>query len=473
MVNLKAIILFIFLFTVFSVPVIAISVSPANMALVYDPQEGIDAQFDLRIGASSPNTATISINLTPYDSPFALPEGTVVLNESQMKQYVKLSDSSIDPSRQNTINVKVKIPPHTPLYGPQIFGISIVERPSSASGFLTITTAALFRVSIDAPYPDQYLDITKFRIDNVNEGESSKLYWQVIGRSSKETFFNANLVIKSKDGRVVFERDLGSNSVERQEVYPLDSYYESLPTNTFVPDAYEGTLTVKFANNVKTSTTKFNVGTQSVSLENYAPKTLVYGEINQITLTVMSLWNGQFNNVHGTIELMGDNITTIKSTTPSGVLTPFGTLDLAQYMDIRSLPEGKYKANITINFDEYSMLFPAEFTVAKEVIPAVEEAPKKINSKTYLTIGVVVGVLILVALVLFLLFGKKKGGENQKVQQARPEAQQARPQAQQTKPQVPLPRQPAPQARPVAQQPKQPAPQTKTTQQAKVPQKQK
>lgn len=423
MKSVKCCILLIFIF-IFAYSSLAISVTPAWKDIVYDPAVGVDEEFDLKFGVSSSNTGSISVEATEYSSPFGIPDGSTSFNSSQLKDYVIISDTSLDPNKDTTVRVRVKIPPNAPFNGPQLFGISAKEVPKSTSGFLTVTTAVLFRVSIDAPYPNQYVDIIKFNIENVNEGESSKVYWQVKGRSEKVTPFTASLEIKDKDGQSVFKRELGGASLGRHEVYPADFYYESIPTNTFVPGAYEGTLTVIFSDNIKKSTAKFNIGTESIALDNYSPKNLVYGEINEVSLVIRNLWNGNFNNVYGEIEISGENITSVKTTTPSGILSPFGTITLKQFMDVRSLPEGNYTGKITIKFDSYSTSFPAEFSVAKKVEPIIEKE-KRISSKTYIIAGISLGVLLIVVLALILFFRKKgKGGESQSQQpQAKPQVQ--------------------------------------------------
>ncbi len=396
-----------FLLVFCSSEVLSLGVSPATANYIYDKESGIDESFDLKVMASSPNTKFIDIKLVEYSTPFGIPDGVVLFNSTQMEEYVTLSTNSIDVSKENNLRVRVRIPPHADVYGPNWFGIQLKERPEGEGGFFSITTAVLFKVSIDASYPGQYLDITKFSVDNVNEGESSKLYWQVKGRGEQRTSFIAGFEIFSDKGESVFKRDLGGGFVERLEVYPSDSYYESLPTNTFTPGVYEGVLTVKFLNNTKKLSTKFNIGYESVALDEYSPKNLTYGNINEISLQIRNLWNGEFKNVYGVISIKGLNYSEIKSTTPSGTLTPFGTVVLKQFVDVRALPEGKYDSTITVYFDDSSTSFPAEFIIAKEVVPVVEEK-KEISQKTYLIAGISIGALILVVLIVFLL--RRKNG---------------------------------------------------------------
>jgi hypothetical protein len=169
-------------------------------------------------------------------------------------------------------------------------------------------------------------------------------------------------------------------------------------------------------NNVKKSAVKFNVGYESVNLDDYTPKTMVYGNINEVKLNVRNLWNGQFNNVYGVIEIIGENISGVKTTTPSGILAPFSNLELRQFIDIRHLPEGKYNAIITIHFDDLSNTFPAEFVIAKEILPVVEEK-KGISSKTYIIMGISLGVLLLLTFIFFILFRKNKTEGKQQAQQ--------------------------------------------------------
>jgi hypothetical protein len=420
----------IFLIIVLCSPfVMSIGVTPASMTFVYDKNVGLDETFTLKISPSSSQTRYIDVELTDYATPFGVPDGVVIMNSSQREQFVTLSDKVLDIKKTTTLNVRVKIPPRSDVYGPNWFGIQLRERPEGEAGLFAVTTAILFRVSIDSSYPGQFLEITNFKIDNVNEGESARMYWEVRGRGEIDTPFIANLDLLSDKNENVFKRDLGGASVKKSEGYPAPNSYESLPTNMWTPGTYEGILTVKFSNITKRSSVKFNIGYEGVALENYTPTTLMYGDINEVTLNVRNLWNGQFSNVFGVISMNVPNMSEIKTTTPSQPIGPFETISLKQFIDTRSLAEGRYDALITINFDDKSESFPAQFTVAKEVVPVIEEEKKSLNTSTILII--VAGAVILLLLVLGILLFKRKGKKEDTVstdikQEKKPQIQQSK-----------------------------------------------
>lgn len=373
--------------------------TPAIVTLNYDPEIGLDEEFSLDFFSTNavPGIADISFLYAGVYEGFAgVQDGTSIFNESQLKQYLVIDKKSLDLSRDSSVDVRIKIPPHADLAGTHEFGIIASERPKDGGGFFIVTTSVIIRVKIDIPYPGQYLDITKFTVSNINEGEAAKMSWQVKGRGEISTPFTASYDLLSKDGEVLYTKDLAGSYVNRDEVYPKDDSVLYLPTNNYRPDVYKARLTVKFTNMTKTSMVNFQVGTESLVLENYT-SVLAYDEINQVTLYVRNLWNGRFSNVYATININGTS-----STTPSAqFIDSFGTVPLSQYVNVKGMAEGNYSGSIVVFYGGKSMEFPVTFEIRKPVVIVEEETN---NNLLYMGAGA----LLLILMVLLIVYFFKK-----------------------------------------------------------------
>jgi hypothetical protein len=405
----RALFILVVSFVLSALAVSAMSVTPARVNFVYDPNAGLNEKFTVSFGSTEAQPGLADVQILghgDFELYRAVPDDVWrVFTYDEISKYISVDKQVLDLSKSGDVKVTVDIPPRAPLEGPHEFGVYVRERPK-AGGMIGVTTAVMMKVRIEIPFPGQYVDITKFSITDVNEGESAKMTWQAKGRGDQVTPFTADLELFSQEGQSVFRRSLPTVPLAREESYPPDGTEESLPTNSFKAGTYTGVLTVKFTNMTKNSTTKFRVGYEAVALDNYTPKRLVAEEINGLHLTVRNLWNGQFDNVRAVIEMNGTS-----ATTPSGKLAPFGTLELRQFFDIRGVPEGNYSANITVFFSNNSMLFPASFEVAKRYVPPPPAEKWKLFSGPglYVTLGVLL--LVIMGVLLFFFFRRRKGGQ--------------------------------------------------------------
>ncbi|MFA6073354.1 MAG: hypothetical protein WC758_04540 [Candidatus Woesearchaeota archaeon] len=402
----KSVLLFVFIFLCMT-SVMSIGVSPADSYITYNPKEGIDAVFNIGFKSTETPPGIASVKLIDGDELEAYiikyQEGWSGLNKSEVEEYVTIDKTSFDFTKNAAVRITLKIPPNAPIYGPHEFGIKAEEIPAGGKGFMTVGTAVIHRVKIDAPFPGQYLDINSFGITNVNQGEQATASWSVIGRSEDETSGYAALEIFSSEGVLVHRRNLGFFAVNRHELFPEEGLdLVPLPTRELSPGKYLGVLTVNFGSMNKTKTAKFNVGVEEVVLENYSPTNLTIGEINEVKVTVRNLWNGEFQNTYALINVSG-----MVATTPSGVLSGFGVLELKQFMDTRNLPEGSYNSNIIVTFGANKMNFPAKFNIVNktiDVIPEVTEPKGLKNNYLY----IVAGVIVIILVILLLLFFRNK-----------------------------------------------------------------
>ncbi len=407
MEGVKRTLIFIIVLFMFISSVSAMRGTPAIVTITYDPAVGLSNDFQLNFVSTEnpPGIADVStMGKGIYEQFAPLVDGTTIFNTSQLDTYIKLDKPILDLSKEHIVNVHIEIPPNEPLAGPYEFGIIGSERPSNPNQMLVITTSVIIRVKVDVPYPGKYADISVFGIRSVNQGQDAKFNWQVKGRGSELTACSANLEIFSKDNTRVYERELGNFVVAPTGVYPPAGTPDTtLPTSTMTPGTYTGVLTVKFDDKVKTSTLTFNVGEEAVALDNYTPSTLVFGEINQVHLFVRNLWNGRFDNVHADINLNG----TI-TTTPSGAMDPFGSLDLVQFMDSRNIPVGNYTGTVTVYFGTKSNTFPVKFEVAKKVVPPSSKPVQKTPTYLFYLISGVILLLVILVLILIQLKRSKK-----------------------------------------------------------------
>jgi len=388
----------------------AMGVTPASVNIIYDAENGVDVEFDVRFISNSGDAgfANISIinDLYPYSG---LEDDKPYFNSSQLEEYVTLSKDWLDLSKENIVTVKVKMPPNLQIAGPHSFGIKASEIPKG-KGMIVITTGVLARVRIDSPYPGQFLILNNFGLTNVNEGESSVMIWQVKGKGEQRTDFNSKIELYSDKDVLLYTKDLGKNSVSLDQVYPPDGFNtELMPTSSFSAGTYKGVLTINFNDVVLKTPVVFNVGTESVALDNYGPKPLIKGEINKVSLTVRNLWNGNFDNVYAIISINGTTATTASSS-----LAPFGSIGLEQFIDVSSLPVGSYAGTIEIRFGKNTQIFPVVFEVAQKIVPPVPEEKKELP----LT-AIIIGIVILVILVgIILFFRRRNSGKKESLKES-------------------------------------------------------
>jgi len=372
----------VFVLLLFSANSMAIGISPAIVNVEYAPGFEATIPYTVRSNSNSDIIAQFTVG-------------------GELSKYVTLSktEASLKPGESTSFELTLSFPAEELDYaGPQRINVVAEEGIPEGSG-VGSRTVVVADIAINFPYPGKYLEIYRYSVQNINAGENSTASWEVISKGEELVSFDAVLEIFDNDNNSVLKKDYERTTIAPGDIYKKD---DVLTTDKLLSDKYVATLKVSYENLVRESNVNFYVGKEDVSLLEYKPKEFKFNEINKFTVVFENLWNGEFKNVNALIELGN-----VKSQTPSGTLTPFGTLGLEQFLDTTEMQPGTYEGNVTVFFGGNQKKFPITVRVMTE-----EESKGEVESEggglSLVALVIILLVLLVIINVFFILRHRKK-----------------------------------------------------------------
>lgn len=384
--TILATILFILLTTT---SVMAVGLSPALVTLDYVPGEVHDIEYTVRNNAPGPVEIQLSL-------------------EGEAAGLATLSESVVplEAGTEKKITISINMPLKTELVGLQKIFISAFEkRLTENDAMIAATVTVKPDIRIYFPYPGKYILLEGFGVSNVNEGENATATISYRGMGQLATNVNSKIAIYDKDRNIVLEKDLPMIVVQPTEVKQIEDSLD-LSGNPF--GSYTAKLTASFTDMQQTKEASFFIGTQDIQLVEFIPDEFFYNEITNFEFTMENLWNGNFDNVYGEIEIAGRS-----AITPSRGVGPLKKEKFQQYIDLRGIEPGNKTGKITVHYGENAKEFPIQVKILTE-----EETNEKLGKKDpinyMLVIVLVMAVIIIAGLILVLTMLKKEKNTQKK-----------------------------------------------------------
>ncbi len=358
--------------------VTAISLSPGIYRFQYDELRGLDEEVSFHIRSRSNQQILIETSAT-----YGLAE------------YLsfEVDNFTLNPGESREVKVRLNIPPGLDKVDVHEARATFSKKPvvTGDEGFMLVTTALAGRLIVTFAYPGQYVLVTKLEPRNVNVGEDTTISWELQAKGMEQTSVEASLQIFDSSGNSVFQRDLPSAILDRNE---RASGTVDVPSSGFGAGNYDVLLEASSRDNSVNESAVLRIGEEGVALTSFNPKNYSSDEVLKFSFSVESTWNGVFNNVYGVLEF--DDVSVV---TRSVSLGPFEEKSIEnQYIDLRHLGTGIHEGSLTIFFDGNEEVFDIEL----EAI-----SPRNFSGFALFAVIIVV-VLILVAVLLLFLFKKSK-----------------------------------------------------------------
>ena len=369
--GLLLVVFWILLLSFFSC-VSSLGVSPAKVEINFQPNYEKDISY--RVGRVS------------QDMPI------VVSVEGDLAKYVKIDKNNF--TGPGTFNVHLKLPSEIEIPGKHRIKIVVAERPDIKKVRDMISTSVVIKVVIDifVPYPGKYLEISEFKANNVNVGETVEfdLALENKGKEDLERIF-PRIDISSQGERIKI-LDLGEYSLETTKKLNLR---DSFNTSGYNPGIYEATAIVDYDGGFAKKNITFRIGDLIVYIRDYT-KNVSIGGFKRFNIDVESGWNNNIDGVYADVILLNRSGKLQEFKTSTESLTPWQKKTIVGYINTTGFSPGEYDANITVYY------YGKEQGKSINKIVKVNFVEPTYSSMTiYIFAGI--GAVVFVILVLFIV----------------------------------------------------------------------
>lgn len=315
-----------------------------------------------------------------------------------LSKYVRFDKTNL--TGQEGFTAYIDLPEKAEKPGKNILYIRVREVLGPESGIgtrLEIGAAIVIKV----PYPGQYAEISSFSVNDANSKEPISFNIDVANRGNEEIFATANLKVYS-NRKKIDDFNLGGKFINHTTSYTFTKIAEK----GYEAGIYNATATVDYGK-IIISQKEFRVGSLFVNITNWSSE-FIKGKINEFKIDIESRWNNDISNVYAevnVINITGDRVDSFK--TPSITLSRWQKTKLNGFFNAVDLPEGKYKADITIFYEDKTT---NRIVDVKVIIPGEK---KKIPVVAIILIASGIVIVLLIG-IIFYLVKKIKGNRKKK-----------------------------------------------------------
>jgi len=310
-----------------------------------------------------------------------------VFASGELKDYVILNTNEL--IEGGIVEVEINLPQHIETPGINNIYIEAKQRPSSQGG-ITLAGHVIARIEVKVPYPGKYAEI-KLIAPNANAGELVN-FTVLIDNLGTDTIL-AQTTLKIFDYQNITKDDINAGV---DVINPKSSVARivSVSTEKYKPGTYKAIALVDFGGIEPIKDEKqFRLGELLVNITNHS-REFVRNKINKMDIEVESLWNDPVYNLYAQVSLINYDISFV---TPSISLYPWSKNTLTGFFDTTDIKENKFKANITLVYNEKSSSKIVNLSFDKTV-----------NYTLYIVIGIILLILILLIVIVFLIIKLKK-----------------------------------------------------------------
>ncbi len=317
-----------------------------------------------------------------------------VYAEGFYKDYVKFDQTIFTGS--GSVTAYVTLPEKPIKYGPNNLYIRIKEINKEIRGVSTILdVGALIRVHV--PYPGKYAEISKLRVQNVNENEPINLELVVSSRGDENITVNPWLEFYS-DNELIDTIELSEQLIPAKMEY---IYEEKIDSTSYPSGIYNITAYADYGPGTANRTIPFRIGTLFVDIINYTEE-VVAGKINPFEIEIESKWNSDIDKIYALVELKNQTGKVLEFKTPPTDLKKWESDTLKAYLNAENLNVGEYETDLT--------LFYEDATTKKQATIKIIKARGSFYTTTTFKVIIIAGgsvLLIIILLIIYLIFRKR------------------------------------------------------------------
>jgi len=304
-----------------------------------------------------------------------------VYASGELKDYVKLNTDKLVGG--GLVIASINLPKKIETPGINNIYVEAKQLPSKSGGF-ALAGHVIARIEVKVPYPGKYAEI-KLIAPNANAGEPIN-FTVLIDNLGTDTIL-AQTALKILDYRNKTQDDIDAG-VDAIQSKGSVAKIVAINTRKYKPGTYKAIATVAFGGVKPVEDEKqFRLGELFVNITNHT-KEFIRDKINKIDIEVESLWNDPIYNLYANVFIINHNISFV---TPSINIEPWSKNTLTGYFDTSEIKENKFKANITLLYNEKSSSKIVNLSFVKTV-----------NYTFYIIIGVILFILILLGIIIYL-----------------------------------------------------------------------
>lgn len=325
-----------------------------------------------------------------------------------LQQYAVLEDPA-----QNSSARSISLTLHLPdQLEPGRYVLRVFAREASPGGMMGGRAAIGAGIAVLSLYPTPYLK-AELSAESVGVGEQSSATLTLTSWSESVTPDAwADLVVIDQDGQELVHATSDHSSIPAQETKTLTI---PLATQELEPGQYSIIAHIHGAQENLTAKSTFRIGVLNLVLKEY-PKKMTAGRINRFKFIIENKWNEKLDDVFGLVR-MGS----ISEQTPTGSLPGFGTSSFSAYLDTTSLGvNATLDGNITMQYttpagEKGTQVLPFTTTIVPEDLPVADIPPEELRKGFFIPLNMMtllyLALFILVLINLYLLFGRKRRGD--------------------------------------------------------------
>ena len=368
-------ILLVLVILFFSNSVYAISISPGNTVVYFEPDK----------------TEKIDFFVTNLENDNM--DVKVFIDGSQ-KENMNFEDQSfsLKYGEKKEFSFDFKMP--TQMNSPGDFTTKIyahqLSKANLGSGTIGATAGVISNVILRVPYEGSYLS-AKITANSVSVGQPVEFKLRIDNLGSvpipeikgKIVIYNS---LNNSVGEVIFEDSLDLNTIKE-----IDLYWDS---KNMLADEYTAKLIITYQSKLFETEAIFKLGDLFVEIVNYKDE-LNSGEINEYPFTLRSAWNQKIDEVYIILHInVSGNELDFKD--KSFELKPWEEVNMTSYIDARLIPPGKYDASF--------MVFYNGFVNSEKFVLNVK---KGVNILA-IVVGIMLLVIIIIGTILLKILRKQK-----------------------------------------------------------------
>ncbi len=323
-----------------------------------------------------------------YNFNFVFNDGSKaeIYADGDLKDYVKLNKKSIT-GREGVV-ARVSLPLEVVKPGKNIIYIGAREIVDPEGG-LGLAGNIRGVIVIKVPYPGKYVE-SELSVANANPGELIDLNLEVDNLGKEDV--TASVIVETFGSEGLKERlDLGSKLILTKE---KEDFKKKIDSTGYDSGDYYANATIYYeGDNPSYASDLFRIGRLYVGIGNVTSD-FEKGKINRFIIPVESFWNDAIEGLHANVSFPGYDESFL---TPTRKIEPWEKTQLTGFFDASKIDKEEFQANITLYYEGGSSNRLVDVHFKKEI-----------DYTMYIIVGVLVGVIVLLAGVIIWLVRKNK-----------------------------------------------------------------
>jgi hypothetical protein len=313
-------------------------------------------------------------------------------------------------------NYKIKLPSNLSpgLHKTNIIAVELPPDMENQETIVRATISVVTQLYVYVPYPGKYIDAT-FNIVNNEENKKILFYIPVISRGEEKISKVKGTIEIYKNNQKIKEINTNEFSINTQEKKELSAAWEKDVVN----GSYKAIATIVYDNEKPLVIEKnFVYGDEFISLLGVSTDDFHLGEVARIKVLVQNKQLEKISEAIARFKIYDNELSKVaEMNSESYEILPLANKEMVVYWDTANIQEGHYDSEIKIDYDDKFMTKNLGIDITQDSMKFVgtgfaisSGGEKKFSSTGILTI--VIGILVLVNLMWFLRWMRKKHRKN-------------------------------------------------------------